>query len=131
MADPNYFPPPPAPPSKIEQAVVAGVEKAVVRTAADPTVPGVRQDAAPAIIEAVLNQILPAILHSTSQEPWYRSRVFWSAIISVIGLVAGIFGYSIDDAQQQQWLLLIMAGNQAVAAILAIWGRYAKKPIGS
>lgn len=131
MADPNYFPPAPDPPSQIEKTVTAGVEKAVTRTAADPTVPGVRQDAAPAIIEAVLNQILPAILHSTSQEPWYRSRVFWSAIISVVGLVAGLFGYAIDDGQQQLWLTLVMAGTQAVAAVLAIWGRYAKKPMGS
>lgn len=131
MGDPNYFPPAPSKPTDIEKTVTSGVAKAVKETAADPSVPGVQKEAAPAIIEAVLNQILPAILHSTNQEPWYKSRVFWSATVSVGGLLVGLFGLKLDAETQKNVTDLVMMASQAVAAVLAIWGRYAKKPLGS
>lgn len=129
MVDANYFPPAPKK-TEIEKTVTTGVTKAVVNAANDPEIAGVQPEAAPAIIDAVLNKILPVILHSTSQEPWYKSRVFWSASLSIAGAAAGLVGYKFDTTAQAEWLALIMIGSQAIAAILALWGRYAKTPLG-
>lgn len=113
--------------SEMEKTVTSQVTTAVVGVAADPGVPGVQQSAAPAIIDAVLNQILPMILHSTSNEPFWKARTFWSAVASAISIGVAAYGYTFNDLYQS---IFVSVAIQGVSAYLAIRARYAKKPLG-
>lgn len=112
------------------KAIQSQVDTAVKKTIADPSVPAA-PEAAPAIIDAVMNKIIPTVLHATNQEPWYQSRVFWSAVLSIIVAICGLFGLTVDADAQSKILSLIMAIIPAVSAGIALYSRYfAKKPLG-
>ncbi len=116
--------------SEIQKTVETKVIQAVQESASDPAVK-MDYSAVPDVVNSVLTKILPSILHSTSQEPWYQSRVFWSAVLGVIGGVLGIFGVAFPAEIQASYLNIVMALVPLVAAVFALWGRYSSKPLGS
>jgi choline-glycine betaine transporter len=104
---------------------------AVVATAVSK--PEVRADisAVPAIV-AALTPLIDAIVHSTNTEPFYRSRVFWGSLISLLAVVLGAFGIVFPAELQGTVLTIVMAALPLVGGILALYGRFkAKKPLGS
>lgn len=116
--------------TEVEHTITTKVTQAAQEVADNPKV-AVDYSAVPAIVNAVLDNIIPIIRHSTSTEPWWRSRVFWSAIMGVLAGVLGIFGVAFPAEMQASYLNIIMALVPLVAAGLALWGRYAKKPLGT
>lgn len=116
--------------SELEQNVTTKVTQAAQETASDPKVAMDYSAIAP-LVATVLDKILPMIRHSTSTEPWYQSRVFWSAVLSVIAGILGIFGVAFPAEVQATYINVVMALVPLVAAGFALWGRYAKKPLGS
>lgn len=115
---------------EIQKTVETKVVQAVQASAADPTVK-MDYSAVPEVVDSVLTKILPIVLHSTNQEPWYQSRVFWSAILGLIAAILGLFGIAFPAEVQAQYLNIVMAFIPLAAALLAFWGRYAKTPLGT
>lgn len=116
--------------TELENVVTTKVVQAAQQAAADPTVK-MDHSAVPIIVDTVLEKIIPVILHSTSQEPWYQSRVFWSAVLGVLAGILGLFGIAFPAEVQGLYLNVVMAAVPLVAAGFALWGRYAKKPLGT
>ena len=107
--------------------IKAQMADAVTSAVANPKVQA-ELSAVPAIIDA-LTPVVDAILHSTNNEPWYKSRVVWGQIITVIGLVASAAGLNMGATTQE---ILISLGVTLSGPAIALWGRYmAKKPLGS
>jgi hypothetical protein len=99
-----------------------------VTSAIKPDTVQAELSAVPAIIDA-LTPVIDAILHSTNNEPWFKSRVVWGQIITVAGLVASAAGVNMGATTQE---ILISLGMTLSGPAIALWGRYvAKKPIGS
>ncbi len=64
-------------------------------------------------------------------KPWYKSKTIWGSIVAVIALIAGMFGYQVDAASQQE-IVTAMVG--VAGGIFAIWGRFkavSKVTVGS
>jgi hypothetical protein len=81
---------------------------------------------------AVASEVKPVIDHLTNNEPWYQSRVAWSAIVSFIVVVAGLFGIQSGAIDQKELVEYGVLAGSAIAGALNIWARYfAKKPLGA
>ena len=115
---------------KIEAAVAVAVQKDSVPADYASIVP---------ISQEVAKRITPLVLHATSNEPWYQSRVTLGAIAAVIAGVASFAGYSFDAEDQKFWVdnvsqfIQLATGVVALGGgVLAWYGRWrAKKPLGS
>ena len=60
-----------------------------------------------------------------------ESKTFWGAVLSVIGALAGLFGYTFGPQEQQALILAGSTLTTAVGNILAVYGRVkATKRIG-
>lgn len=110
--------------------ITSQMTTAVAATVADPAVKA-DLSAVPAIINA-LGPVIDQIVHSTNQEPFYQSRVFWGSILSLFAVVLGIFGIAFPADLQGTVLTAIMAALPLAGALFALYGRFkATKPLGS
>lgn len=101
------------------------------RLEASPAVPVQAEHAVPVeeiVSETVAREAAPVLKHLTNNEPWFRSRVTWGAIISA---VAGIAGIAITAEQQEQWTTIAISGAPLIGAFVTLIGRWmATKPLG-
>lgn len=104
---------------------------AVARSARDPKLSIDAGDITP-VTEAVVQKVAPVILHATNNEPWYKSRVTWGAIIAVAGPILSALGVSADLIDPDLAVSLSTAVVSVVGGVLTIYGRWkARKPIGN
>ncbi len=55
-----------------------------------------------------------------NEKPWYLSRAIWGAIVSIIAILAGYFGYDVDAERQGQ---IVTTGIAVAGAGVALYGR--------
>src|SRR5262245_47786917 len=107
--------------SKIETAVTSAVSDPKVRA---------QVSAIPSILAAI-EPVVDQFLHSTNNEPWYRSRVTWGTIITFLGAVLMLFNIDFSADLQKQVLDLVMAAVPIVGGLVTLYGRWrATVPIG-
>jgi hypothetical protein len=64
-------------------------------------------------------------------KPAVASTGVWGGIIAVIAGIAGLFGYSITEADQASLVQSVSAGMATLGGLIAVWGRVrASKKIG-
>jgi hypothetical protein len=63
----------------------------------------------------------------TTNKPWFLSRTIWAALITILAALAGLAGFSIDDADQVLLTDTVLQAITAVAGVVAIIGRLAAK----
>jgi CDP-diglyceride synthetase len=51
---------------------------------------------------------------------WYKSKTIWGAIVAILALVAGAFGYSVGQEAQSEVVAAIIG---VVGGLFAIYGR--------
>lgn len=95
-----------------------------------PSVP-VEQAEKPVVKVEVAKELTPIIEHLTNNEPFYRSRVWWGSVGSILGGTATIITMAANGVP-----LSLEAYGPPAGAIwggaTALWGRYgARKPIGA
>jgi len=60
-------------------------------------------------------------------KPWYTSRTIWGGLATILALVLGFFGYSVDEATKtliiEQGPALAAGIAGAIGAVLTVWGR--------
>ena len=62
---------------------------------------------------------------------WYMSKGVWGAVITLIAVIAQLFGYQIDPELQQQAVSQITTIIAGVGGLVALYGRIkAEKKIG-
>ena len=57
------------------------------------------------------------------QKSWFQSKTIWGALMTVIAVVLGQLGISLDLAIQHQLIDLIMNGLTLLGSAIAIYGR--------
>lgn len=95
--------------------------------------------AAPELQRDIAKAVDPILKHITSTENPFQARTVWSFIIGTVGgLVVpwgARFGFDIDkeaiDSTSNLIVDTIQAGSIVSSVLLAIWARYAKKPLFS
>jgi len=110
------------------------VDKVFDRLEADLSAPVQKKDAddvKPIIEKVAREEIAPVIEHLTNNEPFYRSRVWWGSVGSILGGAATIITMAANGVP-----LSLETYGPPVGAIwggaTALWGRYAaRKPIGA
>jgi len=107
------------------------IKERVSDLASDANVPGVTPTAVIPITDAVMKEIQPQIDHLTSSEPWFKSRVVWGAVLIFVTRLLAHFGYAIPQELHGAILDMLIAFGPYIGAGIALWGRYAKKPLGS
>lgn len=116
--------------NKIEAAVASAVMQESVEANTSSIQP---------ISDEVIKRITPIVLHATSNEAWYQSRVTLGAIAAVIAGLASFAGYTFDAEDQKFWvenasqMIQLVSGVVALGGgVLAWYGRWrARKPLGS
>jgi hypothetical protein len=87
------------------------------------------QKVAPSVTRPEAERLAPILVNQTNNEPWYRSRVTWGALASILAgastiIMMGVTG-SFDPEQ------LMIAAGAIGGGTTTIWGRWASKtPIG-
>jgi hypothetical protein len=61
----------------------------------------------------------------TDTKTLLRSRAVWGAAIAIVAGVAGVFGWTLDEAAQVATLELVEGAAALVGGALALWGRVA------
>lgn len=56
-------------------------------------------------------------------KPALQSTGVWGGIIAVLAGVAGLFGYSISEADQATLTQVIASAGATLGGVIAIWGR--------
>ncbi|MCB5204997.1 hypothetical protein LH464_21255 [Neorhizobium sp. T786] len=116
--------------SKVETAVRDAIVKGVFEAAARPLTATEGRDVN-VVTSKVLAEVAPVVAHATNSEPWYRSRVTWGAIASIVLPLLGAFGVSSDIIDADQFVALGLALGTAAGGVLSLYGRWkAKTPIG-
>lgn len=54
---------------------------------------------------------------------WYASKAVWGGIVAVGASVAGVFGYSIAPADQEQIVLAATGVAGIIGGLVSIYGR--------
>lgn len=117
--------------SKAARNLKTNIATAVINAVSDPKVLA-DVSAAPAIVEAVTKQIAPEIISATNNEPWFRSRVTWGAIASIVLPILGAFGVTADIIDADQFAAIGLAAGTVAGGLLTLYGRWkARKPIGA
>ena len=62
---------------------------------------------------------------------WYQSKTIWGAVVAILGLVAGAFGYGIGAEDQASLIDIMTTTGASLGGLLAIYGRVvSEKGIG-
>lgn len=56
-------------------------------------------------------------------KPWYLSRTIWASLVAVAASVAGMFGFTFDDADATLLTDAVVQVVAALAGLVAIFGR--------
>jgi hypothetical protein len=74
---------------------------------------------------------VPEVQHLTNQEPWYKSRVTWGALVSALAGILGALGYALAPETMDTLISLGLALGAVVGACVTLYGRWqARVPIG-
>lgn len=108
------------------------VSDAVYAAAADPS-NTLTAEQAQQVIPAISAQITPVLVHATSSEPWYQSRVTIGNYVALASAVIGpMIGTTLQPDDQALITGLITGIGVAAGAAFSLYGRWkAKKPLGS
>jgi len=106
---------------------IRGILTGVVATVAKQDDTYMRQVDVPQVVKA----ITPVVEHLTNNEPWYRSRVTWGAVASIVLPLLGIAGVTSDVISSEEFVSLGLAVGSAAGGLLTLYGRWkARKPLG-
>jgi len=108
----------------------AKIQNAVADAVNDPNVDASPSSAKP-IADNVIGALIGEILHSTNQEPFYKSRVFWGSAVSIAASALGYFKVELPYDLQGQITNIIVAAIPVIGGAYALYGRFvATKPLG-
>lgn len=106
------------------------VDKIFDQLVKNPINPVERQDAPvtkPEIRDVIERELEPVLQHQTNNEPWYQSRVTIGSITAIVGGIAGLLGYTLDEETTG---LAVTVAMSIVGGALAWYGRWkARKPL--
>lgn len=112
--------------------LLGAVETSIEHAALRPDVP-----VPDAVADIVAAKLAPAVLatpelqHLANEEPWYRSRVTWGAIISTAIPILGAVGIATDWIDPDEAAALGVALGTAIGGAVTLYGRWkARRPIG-
>lgn len=54
---------------------------------------------------------------------WYTSKTVWGGIVAVGAGVAGVFGFTVAPADQEQIVLAATGIAGIIGGLISIWGR--------
>ena len=54
---------------------------------------------------------------------WYASKTVWGGIVAVGAGVAGVFGFTVAPADQEQIVLAATGIAGIIGGLISIWGR--------
>ena len=116
---------------KIEDKIQAAVTKSVMKdeVAAQPS-------AARPIAAEVIKAIVPILVHLSSNEKWWQSRVTLGALAAAVAGILSLFGFVYTSDDQKLWVEVVFQLAPVILSLgggaLAWYGRWkAKKPLGS
>ena len=120
---------------RIAATIGDAAEHEIVRAIADPTIP-VRSEAPPVAGAAIAGQIeaaiRPIIAHATNGEPFWRSRVFWGAMLSLATPLLALAGVTLEPDEREAVVTTVLLVPPVAGALVALWGRFgATRPIGA
>jgi hypothetical protein len=114
------------------------IGSALRQIGADPTLP-LRPEEVPTVADAVgarlqqdrrFQDVAAEVEHLTNQEPWFRSRVTWGALMSLVAAIGSGFGLALGPAEVEAAVTVLAAGGTMIGAFVALYGRWlAKRPI--
>ena len=114
------------------------IGSALRQIGADPTLP-LQPEEVPTVAEAVgtrvqqhprFRDVAAEVEHLTNQEPWYRSRVTWGALMSLVAAMGSGFGLVLGPAEVEAAVTVLAAGGTMIGALVTLYGRWiAKRPI--
>lgn len=58
-----------------------------------------------------------------TSKKWYQSKGIWGALITVIAVIAGGFGYSISPEEQESLVVMITSIVSGIGGLIAFVGR--------
>lgn len=115
------------PSEDIKAAVRVGVEAAAASGTNDLD----RKDVS-SVTAKVASEVVPVVLHATNNEPWYRSRVTWGALGSIVLPLLGFIGVSSDIVTLDEFVAGGLAVGTMISGAITLYGRWkAKRPIGA
>lgn len=117
----------------LARAVRAGVEEAIKDPAVPVTAPETLAPAAARQVEhRVMDEVAPIVQNLTNNEPWYRSRVTWGALVAIALPLLRAIGVNTDLIDQGSVVDIIMSLVAAAGGLYVLYGRYVgKKPLGA
>ena len=114
------------------------IGSALRQIGSDPSLPLQPQDA-PVVAkevgariekEARFRELTAEVEHLTNQEPWYRSRVTWGALITLAASVGSGFGVVLGPEEIEAAVTVLTAGATLIGGVVTLYGRWiAKRPI--
>lgn len=118
-----------------KSAVAAAVERSIEQSARRPDVAIANdnaRDVAAQLTPAIMRQVVePVLEHAGNNEPWYRSRVTWGAIISTAIPLLGALGIAVDWIDPDEAAALGVALGTAIGGAVTLYGRWkATRPLG-
>lgn len=118
--------------------VVDAIGSALRQIGADPALPLQPTDVG-AVADALgprvrddprFQEVAAELEHLANQEPWYRSRVTWGALITFAAAVAGAMGLTVEGADADAAVTVLTAGGALFGAVVTLYGRWiARRPI--
>lgn len=116
--------------SQSTDAIKAIIASGVREVAHNPNTPLSSAEAGP-VAKAITDKVLPGVLHASNNEPWYRSRVTWGAIVSIGTGLLGAIGVATDWLDAETAIALGMGVGSVFGGLVSLYGRWkARKPIG-
>lgn len=83
------------------------------------------------VADIIVHNAASTISNQVNDEPWYKSRVTWGAIITVATGIMGALGIATDWIDTQELTQLGLTVGTVVGGVITLYGRWkAKKPIG-
>lgn len=118
--------------AKVVMQAQQTVADAVYAAANDPS-NSLTQKQAQEAIPAIASQITPILVHATSSEPWYQSRVTIGNYVAMASAIIGpLIGKTVEPEDQALITGIITGVGVVAGAAFSLYGRWkAKKPLGS
>lgn len=110
--------------SEAANKIEAVIAEKVNEVAKDPNVPGLTNQAAPQVANAMNDKLGPWILNMTNNEPWYQSRIIWGLLIGGISTIARPIAGEIFSAEQaSMWAESAATAGQLAGIGFALYAR--------
>lgn len=83
------------------------------------------------VADVIVHNAAATISNQVNDEPWYKSRVTWGAIVTVTTGLLGALGVATDWMDTQELTQFGLTIGTVVGGAITLYGRWkAKKPIG-